>query len=206
MPQMEASKSDMFGRVFITKGSWLRTLGDAISYSLTDMYKFKAKDVELNNDIHVTADGTVVNSIPHRFISKLENPNLINTDLVSSVIDSYEESLRYKYRMKMEPVMQALHFQLSGKFAIASDAGSKHQAQLLKNEMDRALYGRELTGSGEGGRITQAEAKMVKLSKLFRSALHKRLMSHNWNSVLKNGWDSFCNLLTAAYNTKIILT
>lgn len=39
---------------------------------------------------------------------------------------------------------------------------------------------------------------------MFRSVLHRRLMSHNWRSVIKNGMDSFCNMLASAYTGKYI--
>lgn len=206
MPQRIASVSSMFGRSFITKRNSWNTFKSAFEYSFSNMFNFNANDVDVNNQILTRADGTTVETIPSRYISRLDDPNMIDTDLVSSVVDFYNESLRFKYRSKLEPVMEAVYFKLSGGFEKSSDAGSRSQAQSLRGEMSRALYGRSLTGSGEGGRITESDARIAKLSKTFRSALHKRLMSHNWLSVLKNGYDSFCNLLTAAYTGKLILT
>ena len=72
--------------------------------------------------------------------------------------------------------------------------------------MSKILYGRSYTGSGKNGRISKSERNVAKLSKAFRSILHTRLMSHNWLSVLKNAWDSLCNLCQAALTAKHILT
>ena len=207
MPQRLAPKSSVYGRAFLQGGkTGFRTFKSALEYTFHDLYRFDNRDVEVNNEVITRADGTTVETIPSRWIRKLDDPNMIDTDLVSSVIDFYNESLRFKYRSQLEPVMEAMYFKLTGGYDRSSDAGSNAQAEIVRSEMSRALYGRNMTGFGQNGRITEEDALLAKWSKGFRSLLHKRLMSHNWLSVLKNGYDSFCNLLTAAYTGKQILT
>ena len=207
MPQRLSSKSSVYGRAFLQGGkTGFKTFKSALEYTFHDLYRFDNRDVEINNEVMTRADGTKVETIPSRWIRKLDDPNMIDTDLISSVVDFYNESLRFKYRSQLEPVMEAMYFKLTGGYERSSDAGSNAQAEVVRGEMSRALYGRDVTGFGENGRITQEDALLAKWSKGFRSLLHKRLMSHNWLSVLKNAYDSFCNLLTAAYTGKYILT
>lgn len=207
MPQRLASKSSVFGRAFIVgKENAFSTFKSALEYTFHDLYKFNDRDTEVNEQTITRADGTIVETIPSRWIRKLDNPNMIDTDLISSVIDFYNESLRFKYRSQLEPVMEAMYFKLCGGYDRSSDSGSNSQAQIVRSEISRAIYGRNMTGFDENGRMSQDDVRLAKWSKGFRSLMHKRLMSHNWLSVLKNGYDSFCNLLTAAYTGKYILT
>lgn len=204
LPQREASVSDMYGRAVSQFSS--KTLKDAWKYMWGNIIDFNTRDQDVYENTLVRSDGTTVENVPTRWLSDIDDANKIDTDLVSSIIDFYTESLRYKYRMRMVPVMEALLFRLNGGEESSPDQGVRHQADLLRSEMNRALYGRDVTGSDVNGRISASEAHIAKVSKLFRSALHKRLMSHNWLSVLKNGLDSFCNLLTQAFMGKYIMT
>lgn len=206
LPQRELSISGQFGRAFAqarTLGSGLKTAFDRLFGDLKD---FNTRDLDYRDDVIVRPDGTIVETLSSRWTKKLKDRNTIDSDLVSSVIDFYHESLKYKIRKQYAPVMELLHFQLTGGYTASSDAASRHQADVLRHEMSKILYGRSYTGSGKNGRISKSERNVAKLSKAFRSILHTRLMSHNWLSVLKNAWDSLCNLCQAALTAKHILT
>ena len=203
LPQREASISNVWGRG-ISQG--FSGIADAWKYMWGSAFNITTRDADVNETTLTRSDGTVVELVPTRWLSSIANSNLIDSDLVSSIIDFYTESLRYKYRSRLVPVMEALLFTVSGGAENAADAGSSAQANMLRSEMSRALYGREITGSGQNGRISPSEAHLVKASKIFRSALHKRLMSHNFLSVLKNGFDSFCNLCSQVFMAKYIMT
>lgn len=203
LPQREASVSNVWGRG-ISQG--FSGIADAWKYMWGSAFNITTRDADVNETTLTRSDGTVVELVPSRWLSSIADSNLIDSDLVSSVIDFYTESLRYKYRSRLVPVMEALLFTVSGGAENAADAGSSAQANMLRSEMSRALYGRETTGSGQNGRISPSEAHLVKVSKIFRSALHKRLMSHNFLSVLKNGFDSFCNLCSQVFMAKYIMT
>jgi len=140
-------------------------------------------------------DGTTVESLPIRWERDLEDPNLIDTDLISLMSDAYQEAIRYKFRKERRSTMEAYKFMLSGGFSRTGDAMTSDQSELLVSEINRAIYGRTTTGSGAYGRITPSEMKYAKASKIMRGIMHKKLMSHNWLSVLKNSWDSFWNTI-----------
>lgn len=205
MPQREQSSSSAYGRIFSQGfGNMWANTKNAIGYTNKSQKGFTSRD-EFVQDVLTRADGTVVEQIPARWTSLLDNTNTIDTDLVSSISDFYKESVKYKYRAKLEPVVEAFFFKLTGGFSgQSSDALTSDQADLLRDEINKRIYGRDVIGSGENGRLTAQEQKYAKRSQIFRSILHKRLMSHNWRSVLKNGFDSFCNMLASVYTGKYI--
>lgn len=187
LPQREASNL------------WLRR--NPISSFKTEwnqFFNFTTLDVDVNDNIYFSPDGTIVETVPSRWINRISDSNNIDTDLVSSVSDFLTESIKYKYRQKLSPLMEAFKFELQGGFNESSNA----QFRVAASEIDRGIYGRTITGSGPGGRLTSGEQLYAKLSKNARSVLHKRLMGHNWLSVLKNGYDSFCNMIQQIFMGK----
>lgn len=186
MPQREISTSDMFFR---------RGFKDRFKYAWNNIQHFNTRDADVNDVILERPDGTVVDTIPIRWTNKLDRSYAIDLDLVSSVIDFYTESLKYKLRTKTAPLMDALHYKLTGGGSQASDKSSSTQAQLAEVEISRGIYGRETRGGGINGRISENEQFAAIASKKLRKVLHRRLMAHNWLSVLANSWDSFCNII-----------
>lgn len=204
LPQREAELKSLWGRPFRQGKNFFSALGDSWDSTIEDFKGLNTRDEENSDDVISRADGSVVEFIPMRWVNRLSNPNRIDTDLVSSVIDFYTESLKYKYRTKAAPMMEALYFQLTGGYGNPQQSTS--QSEIVRGEIQRAIYGKDVTGFGHNGNLTKDDLKYAKYSKMFRSALHSRLMSHNWNSVFKNGWDSFCNLLQATFTGKYIMT
>lgn len=199
LPQRQASTSDM----------WLRKKSvQDVKKSVTSNFIINNRDdIDVETEEYIKrADNTIVESIPRRWTKPLEDPNTIDSDLVSLVGDFVQESLKYKYRTKLQPLMEALVFQLSGgSWSGSPDAGSSDQVELLKNEISTHLYGREIMGSGVNGRLLNYEKPLVKLSKATRRIMHSRLMGHNMLSVLKNGYDSFWNTIGQAFTGKYVL-
>lgn len=202
MVQKEASIKDLFGRAVSQPNRFLPNVWNATKEWWKDLYIYNSRDLEVVDNIITRADGTVVDTIPIRWVNSVESNN-IEIDLVHSISVALEESLKYQERQELAPLMEAFYFKATGGYS--SDYFSESQASSIREEINRTIYGRTTTGFGPGGRMTDADLKYAKASKTMRSLLHKRLMSHNWRSVIKNGYDSFCNLLTAAFVGKYIL-
>lgn len=201
LPQRVASTSSIFGRVFDPTIGWghkWSDIGSAFKQSYLDAFTFTKGDVDIQDQVITRPDGTVVETIPVRWLSNIAESSKIDTDLISSVIDFYTESVRYRERARMQPLMEALVYQ------IESTQHNPAQLNAIQDELSRDLYGRNVVGSGYNGRLSSKEQWMVRSSQLFRSALHSSLMSHNLLSVIKNSYDSFCNILQQVIHGKYI--
>ena len=133
---------------------WLRR--NPISSFKTEwnqFFNFTTLDVDVNDNIYFRPDGTIVETVPSRWVNRISDSNNIDTDLVSSVSDFLTESIKYKYRQKLSPLMEAFKFELQGGFNESSNA----QFRVAASEIDRGIYGRTITGSGPGGRLTSGE-------------------------------------------------
>jgi len=128
LPQREGKHSAMFGRAFLQTGSnfWNGTW-DEIKSSWSDLTSFNTRD-DYADDVLSRADGTTVELIPVRWMSRIQNQNRIDSDLISSVVDFYTESVRYKYRSRIAPIMEAMYFQMCGGYEATSDSASRYQA------------------------------------------------------------------------------
>lgn len=205
MPQIQASVSEMYSRSFTQKKGW-KTAYKNIVRSFRRLGSFETTDVDVNEDLMYKSDGTIVELIPTRFVSTLSDVNEISTDLINSVLNFYLEALRYNRRSQMQYAMDAFLFKLSGGFTRAQDANRSNQVNMLKSEISKSIYGRDLIGSGENGRMLRSEQRLAALSKRIRSLLHERLMGNNDLSCMKNAFDSFCNIWTLGYDQKFFTT
>lgn len=210
MPQRHTSVGQMITRLTKNKvsrdayGTAMKNIKNRALSNLTELQKDDYDNGEYT-DVLRRADGSIVDTIPSRFISSLDDSNAIDTDIISSVIDFYTEAVRYKHRLQVAPLMEMLYFQSNGGFSNTGATAKGSQSDAIRSELSTNLYGRVTTGFGQHGRLSQNDAKLAHLSKLLRSAGHSRLMSHNWTSVLKNAVDSFLNMIGQAITGKYIL-
>ena len=99
--------SDKISDLSSKLGSGLKTAFDRLFGDLKD---FNTRDLDYRDDVIVRPDGTIVETLSSRWTKRLKDRNTIDSDLVSSVIDFYHESLKYKIRKQYAPVMELLHF------------------------------------------------------------------------------------------------
>lgn len=193
LPGIEASIEDMFQRAFINKRYFLSTLGKTFNRMFSWLHSFENRDFDNNQNYITRADGTVVNLIPTRGVGKLKDANMICTDLGYSLLNTYYESVRYKYRSKNQYKFQAFLFALSGGYSKAPGSPVSTQFDILESEMAKWIYGMGIKGSGRGGRFLPGEVGFAVLSKRIRGMLHTHLMGINLLSMAVNGCDSFLN-------------
>ena len=110
LPQRELSISGQFGRAFAQARTLRSGLKTAFDRLFGDLKDFNTRDLDYRDDVIVRPDGTIVETLSSRWTKKLKDRNTIDSDLVSSVIDFYHESLKYKIRKQYAPVMELLHF------------------------------------------------------------------------------------------------
>lgn len=191
LPQMEGEASPTAFRLLL-QGK----IGQAIKYPFRFWSGLTNRITEADgSDVVYRPDGTVVETIPIRWVNKLQDPNLVDTDLVSSVIDYVNEALRYNHRVRLAPEMALFMYGLP-------EGSQKNAAQ---KDIEKFIYGRMNRGFGVNGRLSQKDQLAYQATLRIRQLTHQNLMGHSWRSVLKNGWDSFCNILQTFFVGKYVL-
>ena len=186
LPQMRDRDAHMLFRHGIGNGLIAATVG-------FDTFNFTERDTRYNEEMTTRPDGTVVETIPQRWIQPLEDPTMVCTDVIGSVAMFYEMACNFSNKSKIAPMFQALQLQLEGGVEGNKSSNFMHQAYRLKKYIQMYVYGRTRTGF-KGGKMNAMERRISAITDKLASKAHSMLMSHNWRAVLKNAYDSASTL------------
>lgn len=182
LPQMRDRDAHMLFRRGIANGIMSATIG-------FDTFDLTERDTRYNEDMATRPDGTIVETIPQRWIQPLDDPKMVCTDVIGTVTMFYEMACNFQNKSKIAPLFQAIQLQLEGGIEGNQDTNFMHQSYRLKKYIQMYVYGRTRTGF-KGGKMNQTERTLSQLTDKLASKAHSMLMSHNWRAVLKNAYDS----------------
>lgn len=146
-------------------------------------------DTEYNENFATRPDGSIVQSVPLRWIKRLDDPKMISTDIIATVLQFYEMALNYNAKNEIAPYAELMLSQISGGFGNKTNT---EQSQRLEKYIQMYIYDRQRKGFGNG-RMSAGEQVLSRLSSGLQNKAHAKLMSHNWRTVAKNALDSFWN-------------
>lgn len=143
-------------------------------------------DVSTNWDLPRRPDGTIVNNIPIRFVKRLEDPSIISSDIIGSVLLYYDMALNYKIKSEKLPALELIQEAINPN--TKTKQSSKHklpkQYEKMKQLMDYRMYGKE---SKLGGDDTKSYSKVQKatmqISKKFRSLASMSMLALNFTTI-----------------------
>jgi hypothetical protein len=75
------------------------------------------RDTDYNEEFTRRPDGSIVETIPIRWIRKLDDPNIIDTNIVGSVAEMLEMALSFNMKQHLVPIMELVNFKLYGGFS-----------------------------------------------------------------------------------------
>ena len=163
-----------------------------IGASVADAFTIVETDTKYNESFSQRADGSVVETIPIRWVSKMKDPSVICTDLVKSVTLFYEMAQNYKNKADINPTLQAMLFMVQGGYSSQTIVdGNSQQAERIQKYLQMYVYGRTRTGFDSKKPMDKRAKAISQLTDTILSKAHGKLMSHNWRAVLKNFVDSF---------------
>lgn len=139
LPQIRASVAD------ILKSS-KKPLADALGLVKSELVR-TADDTEFGDTFSaVRPDGSKVNFVPIHFVSRLEDPNLISTDIVSSMIMYSDMVDNFKNMSSIAPEMEIVLEQLKKRKLVTdkdSKSGAETRAAATANKfMEMHMYGK----------------------------------------------------------------
>lgn len=157
----------------------------------SNLFKVNENDIEYNEEFITRPDGSVVNSIPIRWVKKLDDPSTISTDIVQLMTAFYEMALNYKKKAEIMPELELLQAELD----VTSNIEPSDQAQRMRKHLEMYLYGRTRTGFRKNRRMGTAEQAASKIAHSLNQQGHSKLMPKNILSILKNWNDSLFSLV-----------
>jgi len=160
-------------------------------------------DIEFNETYAIRPDGSEVETIPIRFVKRLDDPTAVSTSLIHSVSSFYEMALNYNQKEKLAPIVENIQFMLSGGF---SGSTTTDQAERVRSYKSAMIYGRKKTGIARrsSNKMTDSEQKITKLVQFVLNTTHAKMLPWNATSMFKNAIDSILSYIINVLSGKHI--
>lgn len=147
LPQRAARTSSILSRNKIWK---------TIPFIVKRWFDITENDTDINEVIFKQRKNkTITGSVPVRYIKRLDNPEYVSGDLLSSILSFYSMSLNYKGKRQLAPIMTLMHEQM-----LKTDINSE-QANVAKGMIYRQIYGKNKTGIPDGI-LTKGLKRLIK--------------------------------------------
>lgn len=119
---------------------------EALKYLVKDSFMVKDDDTDYVADYERRNDGSLIKLVPTRFIKQLDNPAMITSDVVGSVIQYIEMSRNYQNMSAIQNDLELLMYRLE-QITIQTKLGQKQgkNTNLYKKAeslLDMVLYGK----------------------------------------------------------------
>lgn len=150
LPQVRASFVNML------KDKKFGNIGDQIK----EEFQRVEDDTEYGEKV-TYSDGTVAKFVPMHFVTPLENPDTISTDLLYSVMLYGRQAEDFKTKSSLEPVFQTVLRQL-GERTVKNETGLKSEAyKTVEKFIDMNIYGERKDDFMVGGvNVSKALGKL----------------------------------------------
>lgn len=182
MPQITARGMQAIGR-----SRSILDIQTALGYMFQDVFtaKFAEKDgdVSTNWDLPRRPDGTVVNNIPVRFIKRLENPALVSSDVLGSVILFYDMATNYSLKSENLPSLELMKEAINPERSTGSHKLNR-QYQKVSNLLDFRYYGKQdVIGDDTTKAPSELNKRITTFGKKFRSLASMSMLAINFTTI-----------------------
>ena len=143
-------------------------------------------DVSTNWDLPRRPDGSVVNNIPIRFVKRLEDPSIISSDVIGSVLLYYDMALNYKLKSEKLPSLELIQEAINPNTKVKQSSKNKlpKQYEKMKNLMDYRVYGKESRlGSDDTKSYSKFQKSAMQISKKFKSLASMSMLALNFTTI-----------------------
>lgn len=165
---------------------------EPLHFILKRKWDITENDTDINEVIFKQRDDkTISGAIPVRYIKRLENPEYVSGDLLSSVLSFYSMSLNYKGKQQMAPIMNSLHEQM-----LKTNINSE-QANVAKGLIYRQIYGKTKTGIPDGI-LTPTLKRLIKFTGISRAFAMVSLLGFSAAASIVAVLDALTSLVTDA--------
>lgn len=194
--------SDVFASLNYGLQDWTGLKFDNGRVKFDESLMEKDSDVSTNWDLPRRPDGTIVNNIPLRFVKRLEDPSIISSDIIGSVLMYYDMALNFKLKSEKLPALELMQEAINPE---KKSGGKKlrKQYEKVKNMMDYRYYGKE---SKMGDDDTKPHSKFYKatmqISKKFKHLASLSMLGINFTTIEVGYIDAFLKSVADATGGK----
>ena len=198
--------TDIFTTVNYTLQDWAGIEINSNGVSFNNDLLEKDIDVSTNYDLPRRPDGSVVSNIPIRFVKRLEDPSIISSDVIGSVLLYYDMALNYKLKSENLPALELIKEALNPDKKSSGQKLNK-QYEKIKNLMDFRYYGRESRfGDDDKKSYSNLEKSIMQVSKKFRKLASMSMLALNFTTIEVGYLDAFLGALADAVGGKYFTT
>lgn len=120
---------------------------EALKYVITDQFKIKDDDIDYVDSFEQRPDGSKIKLIPTRFMKMLDDPKMITSDVVGSVIQYFEMAENYKNMSAIQNDLEMTLYHIEGLSVNTGDEIKQGNNTRLYKKMvtllDMNLYGKK---------------------------------------------------------------
>lgn len=200
LPQISGRKMQVFGRQLKHI-----ELFQGMKYCMQDLFGFtyaeSTAEASTNTDLPRRPDGSIVNNIPVRFQNKLENPSVISTDLISSIILYYEMAVNYSEKSKVLPSLELINQAIRPK---SEYVGLPQQSKKLENMLDIRFYGHESTYGSAGKKLSKTNQRTIQSAKTLKKWAAVGMLGMNFTAAEVGHLDAMFVAIGDAFGQKYI--
>lgn len=186
LPQITARRMTILRR---TTG--LKELYDAAKYNWENEWRLNERDdddVNYAEEIRYRVDGSYINTVPVRYVSTLDDPDKITSDVVGSVIAFVEMANNFSVKTQLSSELELLKEQLSDRSnpGFAKKQGKETTANIVKqlsNMMDDQLYNNNTKLGDTTVHFSKNQQRLIKFMQLFQRLGRRLLLSWNFTSM-----------------------
>lgn len=185
---------------YIWRNAVRGNLGQATANVMKRWTSATEKDTEFNEDFHVRPDGTRVSNVPIRFVNRLQDRSLINTDVIGTTVIYYDHALGFDLKSKIMPVGEALLSEMQGGI---DGKVNNSQIKRFKQYMDMYIYGRENVGfNGASQKMSEQQQRTQKILNSVRRNSVKAMLSNKLYPMTKGFVSANVNVWVSAFSCR----
>lgn len=194
LPQITGRRLTMLSRC-----SSLKEIGDALNYIWYNEWHLNDRDdTDINYEdmrMRVRADGTLINTVPVRYLKMLDNKKAITSDVIGSVIAFTEMANNFVIKTRLSSELEVIKRQLLDRedagLAEARGQMSTHNVvKQLTNMMDDQLYGNTTKLGQNKIRFENKQQVFIKFMRHFQRIGRKLMLGFNLTSMHVGFWES----------------
>lgn len=190
LPQIEGTSAMKTSRAFKHPSKYVKNQVQNITEATSD-------DIDMrSNEDYVMRNGKwVLKTAPTRYISELEDPSMISSDLAYTVGQFVQMTNNYLNKQKLQAKLETLGYNLASENRdINHQTTGTRQYDRYEKMLQALFYEQKEVSSNPGEKPGRTQIASAKAARMARSGTAKLMLSYNLPSMFVGVWDSFIQL------------
>lgn len=184
MPQIHGNSVEMmWGRGFGPLG-----IAKSIGYAAGQFSQINETDTEfdmsMSDDLAMRPDGTKVGVIPIRYVKTLDDPEHISTDIIGSVMSYWMMAENFRLVSQLTPDLELIHESVN-------NGTTTDTAKVIREMIDTYMYDKHTKlNENSNKKMSKSAQRLIKSADTIRKNTSRKLLSHNYFTIMKGFLDA----------------